>query len=225
MPYGDCSLSKKLDDGGHRPLNSATWTTSMAVVQARVLRFSRLRIRKGGMRNSRMSASCSDHDEAGGGNLPGSLDVFPAVPSKRLCGIPWLILFERAYLLPSRRFGGHDALSRENKKRRGKTVQALNRPFVFPRRNYRRSFSFRFARRKNRFLGVLKVPSLHEEAKRAHYAPGRCSSLKCSYLKCSALIRVYYMSVQTLCKLDVLSGIGLLTNSPLQENHLGNIAE
>ena len=53
MPYGDCSLSKKLDDGGHRPLNSATRTTSMAVVQARVLRFSRLRIRKEGMQNSR----------------------------------------------------------------------------------------------------------------------------------------------------------------------------
>ena len=39
-----------------------------------------------GMRNSRMSAPCSDHDEAGDGNLPGFLDVFPAVPSKRLCG-------------------------------------------------------------------------------------------------------------------------------------------
>ena len=135
MPYGDCSLSKKFDDGGHRPLNSVAPTTSMAVVQARVLRFSRLRIRKGGMRNSRMSASCSDHDEAGGGNLPGSLDVFPAVPSKRLCGIPWLILFERAYLLPSRRFGGHSALSRENGKRRGKTVQALHGLFVFSRRS------------------------------------------------------------------------------------------
>ena len=47
MPYGDCSLSKKLDDGGHRPLNSAVPTTSMAVVKTRVLRFSRLRIREG----------------------------------------------------------------------------------------------------------------------------------------------------------------------------------
>ena len=53
MPYGDCSLSKKLDDGGHRPLNSAAPTTSMAVAKARVLRFSRLRIRGRGMRNSR----------------------------------------------------------------------------------------------------------------------------------------------------------------------------
>ena len=86
MPYGDCSLSKKFDNGGHRPLNSAVPTTSMAVVQTRVLRFSRLRIRKRGMRNSRMSTPCSDHDETGDGNLPGFLDVFPAVPSKRLCG-------------------------------------------------------------------------------------------------------------------------------------------
>ena len=86
MPYGDCSLSKKLDDGGHRPLNSVAPTTSMAVVQARVLRFSRLRIRKGECETPAMPVPCSDHDEAGGGNLPGSLDVFPAVPSKRLLG-------------------------------------------------------------------------------------------------------------------------------------------
>ena len=50
MPYGDFTLSKKLDDGGHRPLNSAVPTTSMAVVKTRVLRFSRLRIGEGGMR-------------------------------------------------------------------------------------------------------------------------------------------------------------------------------
>ena len=37
--------------------------------------------------------------------------------------------------LPSHRFGGHGALSRENGKRRGKTVQALYRLFVFPRRS------------------------------------------------------------------------------------------
>ena len=85
MPYGDCSLSKKFDDGGHRPLNSVAWRTSMAVVQARVLRFSRLRIRGKGTRTPAMPVPCSDHDEAGGGNLPGSLDVFPAVLSKRLC--------------------------------------------------------------------------------------------------------------------------------------------
>ena len=126
MPYGDCSLSKKLDNGGHRPLNSATPTTSMAVVQARVLRFSRLRIKEeGGCETPAMPASCSDHDEAGGGNLPGSLDVFPAVPSKRLCGFHGYSNCERAYPLPPRRFGGHGALSRENGKRRGKTVQAL----------------------------------------------------------------------------------------------------
>ena len=85
-PYGDCSLSKKFDNGGHRPLNSAVPTTSMAVVKTRVLRFSRLRIRERECETPAMPAPCSDHDEAGGGNLPGSLDVFPAVPSKRLCG-------------------------------------------------------------------------------------------------------------------------------------------
>ena len=113
----------------------------------------------------------------------------------------------RAYPLPPRRFGGHGALSRENEKRRGKTVQAIAGCSSF-RAAYRRSFNFRFARRQNRFLGILKVPSLHEEAKRTHYAPGRCSSLKCSYLKCSALICVHYTPVQALCKLDVLSGHG-----------------
>ena len=65
---------------------------------------------------------------------------------------------------------------------------------------------FSLRKKEKSFSGAIKVPSLHEEAKRAHYAPGRCSSLKCSYLKCSALIRVHYTPVQALCKLDVLSG-------------------
>ena len=86
MPYGDFTLSKKFDNGGHRPLNSVAPTTSMAVVQARVLRFSRLRIRERKCEIPAMPASCSDHDATGDGNLPGFLDVFPAVPSKRLCG-------------------------------------------------------------------------------------------------------------------------------------------
>ena len=52
--------------------------------------------------------------------------------------------------LPSRRFGGHGALSRENGKRRGKTVQALNRLFVFPRRSIDGHSIFALTQRKNR---------------------------------------------------------------------------
>ena len=87
MPYGDYSLSKRLDDGGHRPLNSVAPTTSMAVVKTRVLRFSRLRIRERGMRElpqSRRHALTMTRREAE--TCQSFLDVFPAVPSKRLSG-------------------------------------------------------------------------------------------------------------------------------------------
>ena len=87
MPYGDCSLSKSLDNGGHRPLNSAAPATSMAVAKARVPRFSRLRIRERGMRElprDRCHALTMTRREAEA--CRGFLDVFSAVPSKRLCG-------------------------------------------------------------------------------------------------------------------------------------------
>ena len=113
----------------------------------------------------------------------------------------------RAYPLPPRRFGGHGALSRENRKRRGKTVQALAGCSSF-RAAVSAVIQFSLRKKEKSFSGTIKVPSLHEEAKRTHYAPGRCSSLKCSYLKCSALICVHYTPVQALCKLDVLSGHG-----------------
>ena len=107
-----------------------------------------------------------------------------------------------AYLLPSRRFGGHGALSRENEKRRGKTVQAFAGCSSF-RAAVSAVIQFSLPRKEKSFSGAIKVPNLHEEAKRAHYALGRCSSLKCS-----ALICVHYTPVQALCKLDVLSGHG-----------------
>lgn len=154
MPYGDCSLSKKLDDGGHRPLNSAVPTTSMAVVKTRVLRFSRLRIRERGnakLPRYRRHALTMTRREAE--TCRASWTFFlPYRPNG--C---WDSMANPNYLaLSPRRFGGHGALTRENEKRRGKTVQALYRLFVFPRRSYRRSFNFRFARRKNHFPGLSK---------------------------------------------------------------------
>ena len=207
MPYGDCSLSKKLDDGGHRPLNSAVLTTSMAVIKTRVLRFSRLRIRGRETRTPAMPASCSDHDEAGGGNLPGFLDVFPAVPSKRLCGFHGYFNYEGISSPAASVWRTRRVVAGEWKTAR-KDCPSSRRLFVFPRRSIGGHSIFAPQEGKNSFPGVIKVPSLHEEAKRVYYAPGRCSSLKCSYLKCSDLICVHYTSVHAFCKLDVLSGMG-----------------
>ena len=124
----------------------------------------------------------------------------------------------RAYPLPPRRFGGHGALCG----RMENGAERLSKPLTGCS-SFRAAVSaviqFSLRMKAKSLSGFLKVPSLHEEARRAHYAPGRCSSLKCSYLKCSALICVHYTSVQALCKLDVLSGMGLLTKSPLRKNH------
>ena len=122
MPYGDCSLSKKFDDGGHKPMNSAAPTTSMAVVQARVLRFSRLRIRRREMRTPecRRHALTMTRREAETCRVPWTF-FLPYRPN----GCRGSMATPTIYLLPPRRFGEHGALTRENEKRRGKTVQAL----------------------------------------------------------------------------------------------------
>jgi len=124
MPYGDCSLSKKFDNGGHRPLNSAVPTTSMAVVKTRVLRFSRLRIRGRGMRTPEYRRHTLTMTKRETETCRVSWTFFlPYRPNG--CADSMATLSMRAYPLPPRRFGGHGALSRENGKRRGKTVQAF----------------------------------------------------------------------------------------------------
>ena len=103
-----------------------------------------------GKRNARTPArpvSCSDHDEAGSGNLPKFPGRFSCRTVQTAVRIPWLL--QTICLLPPRRFGGHGALTRENGKRRGKTVQALSRAVCLFAPQYRLSFNFRFVQRKN----------------------------------------------------------------------------
>ena len=153
MPYGDCSLSKKFDNGGHRPLNSAVPTTSMAVVKTRVLRFSRLRIRGGECVTPAMPASCSDHDEAGGGNLPGFLDVFLAVPSKRLSGFHG---YSNYLLTPAASVWRTRRVDAGEWKTARKDCPSLHRLFVFPRRSIGGHSTFASQEGKIAFRGLSK---------------------------------------------------------------------
>ena len=133
MPYGDCSLSKKLDDGGHKtaelgyPDNihgccqSACPSILPAENQERVMRELPQSRRHALTMTKREAETCQSF-----------LDVFlPYRPN----GCRDSMANPNYLLLPSRRFGGHGALARENGKRREKTVQALYRLFVFPRRS------------------------------------------------------------------------------------------
>ena len=155
MPYGDFTLSKKLDDGGHRPLNSTVPTTSMAVVKTRVLRFSRLRIGEGGIRTPAIPTSCSDHDETGEGNLPGFLDVFPAVPSKRLCGFHGYFNYEGISSPAASVWRTRRVIAGERKTAR-KDCPSPRRLFVFPRRSIGGHSIFAPQEGKNSFPGLLK---------------------------------------------------------------------
>ena len=87
MPCGDCSLSKKLDDGGHKTaelgypgnIHGCCQSACPSILPAE-------NQGKGNARTPAEPTPCSDHDEAGGGNLPKFPGRFPAVPSKRLSG-------------------------------------------------------------------------------------------------------------------------------------------
>ncbi|MBR0030827.1 MAG: hypothetical protein IJP61_00850 [Treponema sp.] len=131
--WGLLPVEKSSTTADTKPLNSVAPATSMAVAKARVLRFSRLRIREREMRElpqSRRHALTMTKREAE--TCQSFLDVFmPYRPN----GCRDSMANPNYLLLPSRRFGRHGALARENGKRREKTVQALYRLFVFPRRS------------------------------------------------------------------------------------------
>ena len=122
-----------------------------------------------GMRTPAIPASCSDHDEAGGGNLPGFLDVFPAVTSKRLSGFHGYSKYEGISSPAASVWRTRRVVAGEWKTAR-KDCPSPRRLFVLSAPQYRRSFNFRFAGRKNRFPGLSKFQVLMRRPK-GHTTP------------------------------------------------------
>ena len=84
---GTAPCRKKLDDGGHKTAELGCSSNIHGCYQSACP--SILPAENQGKGNARTPAEptpCSDHDEAGGGNLPKFPGRFPAVPSKRLSG-------------------------------------------------------------------------------------------------------------------------------------------
>ena len=147
MPYGDCSLSKSLDNGGYKTaelgcsgnIHGCCQSACPSILPAE-------NQEKGNARTPARPASRSDHDEAEGGNLPGFLDVFPAVPSKRLCGVHGYsryLITPAASVWRTRRVGAGEWETAR------KDCPSPSRAVCLFAPQYRLSFNFRFAQRKN----------------------------------------------------------------------------
>ena len=119
------------DDGGHKPLNSAALHSTHGCCGSACPAIRPVtNLERGKCGTPAIPASCSDRDEAGGGNLPGSLDVLHGT-SKRAFSFHGSPTLGRGYcfLLRSCRttLGRRGALLRENIKRARKGQSHIHR--------------------------------------------------------------------------------------------------